>query len=77
MKDVIEQIIRAIVDHPEEVVVKGFAGAQSYILEVTVSKADLGQLIGRRGATASAIRTLLAAASGKHDRRYILEIVED
>jgi hypothetical protein len=45
-------------------------------LEVRVAKTDIGKVIGKRGRTAQAIRTVLSAASGKSRKRYIFEIVE-
>jgi predicted RNA-binding protein YlqC (UPF0109 family) len=45
-------------------------------LEVSVAKTDMGKVIGKKGRTAQAIRTILSAASGKTRKRYILEIVE-
>jgi hypothetical protein len=46
------------------------------VLELRVAKEDLGKVIGKGGAHASAIRTIMAAASGKEKKRYILEIIE-
>jgi uncharacterized protein len=46
------------------------------VIELNVAKEDLGKVIGKGGAHASAIRTILAAASGKENKRYILEIIE-
>jgi len=46
------------------------------VLEVSVAKTDLGKVIGKRGRTAQAIRTVLSAAAGKERKRYMLEIVE-
>jgi hypothetical protein len=46
-------------------------------LELRVAREDLGKVIGKGGAHASAIRTLMTAASGKEKKRYILEILED
>lgn len=69
-------IVKALVDSPEEVQIHEVAGEQAHILELHVAKADIGKVIGRGGAHASAIRTLMAAGSGKAKRRYILEILE-
>ena len=51
-------------------------GNHAHVIELNVAKEDLGKVIGKGGAHASAIRTILAAASGKENKRYILEIVE-
>ena len=76
MKDLISDIVRALVDRPEEVFVNEIEGAHTTILEVSVAKSDMGKVIGKQGKNAYAIRTLLSAASGKNRKHYILEIVE-
>ncbi len=76
MKALIEQIVRALVDKPDEVEIKEVHGDHAHVLELRVAKEDLGKVIGKGGAHASAIRTLMAAASGKEKKRYILEIIE-
>ena len=76
MKDLISHIVRALVDHPEEIAVSEVEGGQTVILELRVAKSDFGKVIGKRGRTAQAIRAILNAASGKAKRRYVLEIIE-
>jgi predicted RNA-binding protein YlqC (UPF0109 family) len=76
MKDLINYIVKALVDHPEQVTVTEIAGDQTSVLELRVAKTDMGKVIGKRGRTAQAIRTILSGASGKAGKRYILEIVE-
>lgn len=70
------EIVRAIVDRPEEVGVSEIEGTQATVLEVRVGKGDHGKLIGRKGRIANAIRELLVNFGGKSHRRYILEIIE-
>ena len=77
MKELISYIAKALVDNPEQVNVSEVQGNQTSVLELKVAKEDLGKVIGKGGAHASAIRTLMAAASGKEKKRYILEIIED
>jgi predicted RNA-binding protein YlqC (UPF0109 family) len=77
MKELVETIARALVDHPEHVQVTVVEGAQGAVLELRVHPEDLGKVIGRQGRTAKAVRTLLAAASMKLRKRYTLEIRED
>jgi predicted RNA-binding protein YlqC (UPF0109 family) len=77
LKDLVERIVCALVDHPEEVKISEVQGHHAHIIEVDVAKEDRGKIVGRRGATADALRTLLKAASGKEGKRYILEIIED
>ncbi len=76
MKELVELIVRAIVDRPDDVQVIEIAGSQVHLFELKVAKEDLGKVIGKGGAHASAIRTILAAASGKYHKRYILDIIE-
>ena len=76
MKDLITEIIQALVDHPEEVSVNEIGGSYTTVLELRVAKTDMGKVIGKQGRTAQAIRAIMSAASGKARKRYILEIVE-
>jgi hypothetical protein len=76
MKDLITEIVQALVDQPEEVSVNEIGGSHTTVLEVSIAKTDIGKVIGKHGRTAQAIRTVLGAASGKARKRYILEIVE-
>jgi uncharacterized protein len=77
MKELVEAIARALVDHPEEVQVKSVQGSQVIVLELRVHPEDLGKVIGRQGRTAKAIRTLLGAGGMKAHKRFTLEILED
>lgn len=76
MKELIGFIARALVDHPGEVSVDEIAGNQTSVLELKVSKEDLGKVIGKQGRTAKALRTILSAAAAKENKRTILEIIE-
>jgi len=76
VKLLIEAIVKALVDKPDEVQIKEVIGDHAHVLELRVAKDDLGKVIGKGGAHASALRTLMAAASGKEKKRYILEIIE-
>ncbi len=76
MKELIETLVRFLVDHPEQVDVKEIEGAQTRVLELRVAKEDMGKVIGKQGRTARAIRTILGAASAKLDKRTVLEILE-
>jgi len=76
MRDLVEQIAKALVDHPEEVQVNAVDGEQVTILELRVHPEDLGKVIGRQGRTAKSIRTLLGAAGMKLKKRFTLEILE-
>jgi predicted RNA-binding protein YlqC (UPF0109 family) len=76
MKALVEDIAKALVDHPEDVVVKSVEGEQVTVLELRVHPDDLGKVIGRQGRTAKSIRTLLGAAGMKLKKRFTLEILE-
>ena len=76
MKDLVEEIAKALVDAPDEVQVKEVAGEQSTVFELRVAPDDLGKVIGKQGRTARSIRTLLGAVGTKMNRRYSLEILE-
>lgn len=77
MRQIIEDIVRSLVDQPDQVQIKEVIGEHAHVLELRVAKEDLGKVIGKGGSHASAIRTLMAAASGKEKKRYILEIIEN
>ena len=76
MKQLVEDIVKSLVDQADQVQIKEVIGEHAHVLELRVAKEDLGKVIGKGGAHASAIRTLMAAASGKEKKRYILEIIE-
>jgi predicted RNA-binding protein YlqC (UPF0109 family) len=77
MKELVEAIARALVDHPEAVEVRSVEGSQVMVVELRVHPEDLGKVIGRQGRTAKAIRTILGAGGMKLRKRYTLEILED
>lgn len=76
MRDLLEEIAKALVDNPDDVSVAEVEGEQTTVLELRVNNDDLGKVIGRQGRTARAIRTLLAAAGMKVHKRFVLEILE-
>jgi len=76
MKDLVRYIAQALVDSPDDVVVSEVEGEQTSVIELRVAKDDLGKIIGTHGRTAQSIRTILSAASAKHKKRAVLEIVE-
>ena len=76
LKELIEFMARALVDNPEKVRVSEIVGEQTSVIELRVSKEDLGKVIGKQGRTARAMRTILSAASTKIRKRAVLEIIE-
>ncbi len=77
MKELVELMVKALVDCPDEVVVSEVEGQHSSVIELQVAKEDIGKVIGKKGAHAQALRTIISAAGGKRKKRYILEILED
>jgi predicted RNA-binding protein YlqC (UPF0109 family) len=76
MKDLITEIVKSIVDKPEDVSVVETEGDDLIVLELSVAKSDMGLVIGKQGRNIGAIRTLVNAASAKTRKRYVLELVE-
>jgi len=76
MKEFVEFIAKHLVDKPDEVKVTEIDAERTVVYELRVGNGDLGKVIGRRGQTAKAIRTLLTAASAKTGKRAVLEILE-
>jgi len=76
VRELVEQIAKALVDNPDQVQVRAVEGEQVTVLELRVAPSDLGKVIGKQGRTARAIRTLLGAAGMKLRKRFTLEILE-
>jgi predicted RNA-binding protein YlqC (UPF0109 family) len=76
MKMFIEYVVKALVDHPEQVDVKEVDGERVVVFEVRLNPTDIGKVIGKSGRTITAIRTLLTSAAAKHNKRAMLEIIE-
>ena len=76
LKELVEFTAKALVDKPSDVQVTEVEGEQTTVIELRVSKEDLGKVIGKQGRTARAIRTILSAAASKEKKRCVLEILE-
>ncbi len=76
MKELLETIAKALVDYPEDVFVNEVEGEKSMILELKVSKDDMGKVIGKQGRIAKAIRTVVKAAAIKENIRVSVEILQ-
>ncbi|MBP9761745.1 KH domain-containing protein [Candidatus Saccharibacteria bacterium] len=72
----VEYVVKSLVEHPEEVKIARRVDEKGVLLELTVNAEDLGRVIGKRGATAQSLRTLLRALGTKHEARYNLKIVD-
>lgn len=73
----VEYVIKSIVGNPDAVIVNRTVDEKGVLLELTVDPEDLGRVIGKRGATAQSVRTLLRALGTKNDARYNLKIVDN
>lgn len=76
MKELLEYVVRSLVDNPDNVQIAEISGEKTIIYELRVGEGDLGKVIGKEGRMAKAIRTILTAASMKKGKRAQLEIIE-
>jgi len=76
LKELIELIIKGIVDNPDKVEINEIIGEKSSIYEVRVDSDDIGKVIGKQGRNIKSIRTIVNAAAQKDDKRVVIEIVE-
>lgn len=77
MKQLILEIVQALVDQPEDVSVELIDDHDSTVIRLRVAHQDIGKVIGKQGRTARSLRTILGAASMKLHHRFALDIVED
>ena len=75
-KELVEFIVKNLVDQPDEVSVNAIDGEKSTILELKVAQDDIGKVIGKQGRIAKAIRTILSASATKGGKRAVLEILD-
>ncbi|MGE4317704.1 MAG: KH domain-containing protein [Deferribacterales bacterium] len=76
MKELVEFIVKSLVDKPDSVSITEVEGEKASILELRVDQADLGKVIGKQGRTAKAIRTILNASGVKSGKKTVLEILD-
>jgi hypothetical protein len=77
MKDVLIDVVKSIVDKPDEVSIEVTESENTQIFELRVGDGDVGKVIGKKGKNVGAIRTLLSAATAREGaKRAILEIIE-
>ena len=74
MKEVVEVIAKALVDHPEEVVVTETENDKTIVVELKVAADDMGKVIGKQGRVAKSIRTVVKAAASRDDKKVIVDI---
>lgn len=75
MKELIDYIVRSLVDVPEEVSIRETVGESVLILEIFVAQDDIGKVIGREGRIANAIRTIAKASAAKTGKKVTVEIM--
>ena len=75
IKELIHFIARALVDHPEQIVINEISGHQMAVIELQTAKQDMGKVIGKNGRNADAIRTLANAVAAKLKKRVVIEIL--
>ena len=75
--NIVEMLIKALVDEPDQVQVTESRGEQTIILEARVSKKDMGKVIGRHGRTIESLRTIVGACGSKKRQRCIFQVIDD
>lgn len=75
MKEILETIIRNLVDNKDAIEIKELAGEQSVVFEVKVAESDMGKVIGKQGKIAGSIRTVMKAAASKEGKRVSVEFI--
>ncbi len=72
----VEYVVRSLVDSPDEVRVSSEAGAESCVIRIKCRKEDIGKIVGKRGKTIMAIRSLVSGAAGRMRQRVSVEVVD-
>ena len=75
MKEIVEIIAKALVDHPDQVVVEEKDEERMTVFELHVAQEDMGQVIGKQGRIAKALRTVVKAAATRENKRVTVEII--
>ena len=75
-KDFVEYVVRAIVDHPDDVQLERTVDEMGVLISLRINQEDMGQVIGRQGSTAKSIRTLLRVIGAKNNARVNFKIIE-
>ncbi|MCY4441663.1 MAG: KH domain-containing protein [Deltaproteobacteria bacterium] len=77
MKELVQYLAQSIVNQPDAVEVTETQDDNASVLELKVAQEDLGRVIGKQGRTATSLRTILNAAAARHDRKVVLEIIDE
>ena len=76
MKELIEYVVKALVDNPDELRITEIEGERTIVFELRCHPEDVGKVIGKSGKTVGALRTLLSTVAARQNRRAMLEVVE-
>jgi len=77
MRELVEYIVKALVDKPDQISVKETAGELVTIIEIRTAPEDVGKVIGREGRIANSIRAITKAAAAKQNKKVTVEILTD
>ena len=76
MKDLVEYVVKSLVEEPDEVSIEAFEESNETVLELTVAGSDMGRVIGKSGRVINAIRTLAQVSAAKQGTRVSVELIE-
>jgi predicted RNA-binding protein YlqC (UPF0109 family) len=76
LRELLTRIVKGLVDNPDQVEISANTGATTLVFEIDVIKQDMGKIIGKRGNTIGAIRTIMMSAAGKIGKRVYVEVKE-
>ena len=76
MRELVEVLAKALVDHPEEVVVTEKETEKATVIELRVASSDMGKVIGKQGRIAKAIRSLVKAAASGDEKKVVVEVLQ-
>lgn len=74
-RKMVEGLVKALVENPDEVVIKPIEGDNTVVLEIRVNPEDTGKVIGKKGRTINALRTIARAATGDSDKKVLMELI--
>ena len=76
MKELIEFVVKTLIDHPDELRIAEIEGERTIVFELRCHPDDVGKVIGKSGKPVGALRTLLSTVAARQNRRAMLEVVE-
>lgn len=77
LQHIVETLVKKLVSEPEQVEIKENQGEKTIVFEVRVAKQDMGKVIGRKGKTIEALRTIIGAFGVKQNKRCIFQLIEE